>query len=276
MADDQSGHVGPDERDASPGARPERRPGNLRGALRGLERRWDAGVAHEVEVMAHEAARVVPACRRVTAGELRWPVSLVMFGMIVMQVTLPARLTLTGRWLLPAIEGVLCAVLMISNPRRLTRRSPTLRSLGLILIGTASLANGWSAARLNVGLVQGTEGDNPTALLVTGGNIWETNIIIFGLWYWELDRGGPVARARALRTKPDFLFPEMTTPELAGPHWEPLFLDYLYVAYTNATAFSPTDTLPFSRWSKVAMMTQSTISLSTGVLVIARAVNILK
>jgi uncharacterized membrane protein len=140
----------------------------------------------------------------------------------------------------------------------------------------ASLANAWSAGNLVVGLVQGAEGSDPAALLVTGGDIWLTNILIFALWYWDLDRGGPGSRARAERNKPDFLFPEMTSPELADVDWEPHFVDYLYLAYTNATAFSPTDTLPFSRWSKLAMMLQSAVSLTTGALVIARAVNILK
>jgi uncharacterized membrane protein len=171
---------------------------------------------------------------------------------------------------------VLLGVLVAADPRRITATSRRLRLLGLALIATASLANGFSGLMLVVGLVRGTEGSDAGALLVTGGNIWLTNIVVFALWYWELDRGGPSARSQALRAKPDFLFPEMTSPELADADWEPYFADYLYLAYTNATAFSPTDTLPFSRWSKLAMMLQSAISLSTGALVIARAVNILR
>ncbi len=221
------------------------------------------------------AARALPAWRRATAGELRWPVSLVVLGMICLQLALPAGLTLTGRWLLPGLEAVLGVLLAVSNPRRLTRRSLTLRTLSLLLIGTASLANGWSAVRLVADITGGHTGTDAVALLVTGGNVWLTNIIVSGLWYWELDRGGPAARAMALDLKPDFLFPEMTAPELAGHEWEPTLPDYLYVAFTNATAFSPTDTLPFSRWAKLAMMMQSTVSLATGLLVIARAVNIL-
>ncbi len=225
--------------------------------------------------VAREMTRGVPAWRRVSAGELRWPVSVVVAGMIALQVSLPDHLTMTGKWLLPGIEAALGLVLMISNPRRMSRRSPMLRSLGLLLAATASLANGWSAVRLIAEIVSGSQGSDAVSLLVTAGNIWITNVIVFGLWYWELDRGGPAARAMASMSKPDFLFPEMTAPELTDPGWEPTFVDYLYVAFTNATAFSPTDTLPFSRWSKLAMMLQSTISLATGVLVIARAVNIL-
>jgi uncharacterized membrane protein len=151
-----------------------------------------------------------------------------------------------------------------------------LRVLSLTLIVAASLANALAATSLVIGLIRGTMGSDAGPLLLTGGDIWLTNVVIFGLWYWELDRGGPGRRMRAERSKPDFLFPEMTAPQLAAPHWAPTFVDYLYLAFTNATAFSPTDTLPFSRWSKLAMMLQSTISLTTGALVIARAVNILK
>ncbi len=99
---------------------------------------------------------------------------------------------------------------------------------------------------------------------------------MFGLWYWEFDRGGPVARAAGTRPYPDFLFPQMTTPELAPPDWEPAFVDYLYVSFTNALAFSPTDTMPMTRWAKLTMLVQSVVSVVTVVLVIARAVNILK
>jgi hypothetical protein len=113
-------------------------------------------------------------------------------------------------------------------------------------------------------------------LLLNGGVIWLTNVLVFALWYWELDRGGPVGRALAVKHHPDFLFPQMATPQMAPPDWEPWFPDYFYLSFTNATAFSPTDTLPLSRWAKMLMALQSAVSLSTVALVIARAVNILK
>jgi uncharacterized membrane protein len=225
--------------------------------------------------LAANTGRVVPAWRRVTAGEHRLPVTIAVLTMIALQARVPEPLSLTSTWVLPVIEVGILVILVASNPRRVTHASKRLRILSLLLIGVASLANGWSAGSLIVGLVQGREGSDAGSLLVTGGNIWLTNIVVFALWYWDLDRGGPTARARAERNKPDFLFPEMTAPNLADADWEPHFVDYLYLAFTNATAFSPTDTLPFSRWSKLAMMTQSTISLTTGALVIARAVNIL-
>ena len=126
------------------------------------------------------------------------------------------------------------------------------------------------------GLVHGTTGDDPVPLLATGANIWTTNVIIFALWYWELDRGGPAARSAGIDPHPDFLFPQMADTSGAFGDWEPQFTDYGYVAFTNAAAFSPTDTMPLSRWAKLAMMLQSAISLVTAALVIARAVNILK
>ena len=102
-------------------------------------------------------------------------------------------------------------------------------------------------------------------------------MIVFGLWYWEFDRGGPVARARADKPYPDFLFPQMSSPaELTPPDWEPEFVDYLYMSFTNATAFSPTDVMPLSRWAKLTMLAQSLVSIVTVALVVARAVNILK
>jgi hypothetical protein len=139
-----------------------------------------------------------------------------------------------------------------------------------------SAANVASGVRLIADLLRGQGIHDPTELLLTGGAIWLTNVTVFALWYWEFDRGGPVARAVAPRRYPDFLFPQMTSPELAPPGWSPTFVDYLYTSFTNATAFSPTDVLPLSRWAKLTMMGQSAISLVIAALVVARAVNILR
>jgi uncharacterized membrane protein len=113
-------------------------------------------------------------------------------------------------------------------------------------------------------------------MTAVGAAVWLTNIIVFALWYWEFDRGGPVARAQGTKPHPYFLFPQMESPHLAHEHWEPAFADYLYLAFTNATAFSPTDAMPLSRWSKMAMLTQSAVSLVTVALVISRAVGLFK
>ena len=218
---------------------------------------------------------VVPAWRRVTEGEPRWPASLAIAIAIGLQVALPDKLALAPRWLLPGLEALILIALMGANPRRINRRSPMIRVAAIVLIVVASLANAWSAGSLITGIVNGTQGKDPTSLLLTGAAIWVTNVIVFAFWYWELDRGGPAARANAIVVNPDFLFPQMTAPELAPPDWEPEFVDYLYVSFTNATAFSPTDVLPMTRWSKLTMMLQSCVSLATVALVVARAVNIL-
>jgi hypothetical protein len=218
-----------------------------------------------------------PAWKRPTEGEARWQVAVAVTVAVALQFPLPGRLVLLRpAWLLPALEGLLLVVLVMANPHRINRESRALRLLSLMLAALLSLANAWSVGRLVAGLVQGTEGSSAGPLLVTGGAIWLTNVIIFGLWYWEFDRGGPVARANAIRMYPDFQFVQMASPQLAPPDWEPAFSDYLYLSFTNAAAFSPTDTMPLSRWAKMGMTAQASISIVTIALVVARAVNILR
>ena len=219
---------------------------------------------------------ILPAWRRVTRGESRLAVTLAILAAIAMLVALPDRIAPHPRWLLPGLALLLLLVLTVANPTRIDRQSRVLRSVGLLLIAVISIANAATAARLIVDLVRGTGIRTPSELLLTGAAIWLTNVIVFGLWYWEFDRGGPVARAHAKNQYPDFLFPQMTSPENTPPEWEPEFVDYLYFSFTNATAFSPTDVMPLSRWAKLTMLAQSAVSLMTVALVIARAVNILK
>ena len=221
--------------------------------------------------------RPMPAWKRPTQGEARWPATAAVVVAIVLQSLVPGRLTLVHPvWLLPALEGLLLVALVVANPHRINRESQVIRVLSLILVAILSLANAFSVARLAVGLVQGTEGENAGPLLVTGAAIWLTNVIVFALWYWEFDRGGPVARANATRSYPDFQFVQMTSPQLAPPSWEPAFGDYAYLSFTNAAAFSPTDVLPLTRWAKTAMTVQSAVSIVTVALVVARAVNIFR
>jgi len=216
-----------------------------------------------------------PAWARATLGEERWQVTACIVAAIVLQALLPRRLVPGHTLLLPVIEGVLLVALVSRNPRRIVRTSPLLRVLSLALIASLSFANTWSVFRLIKGIIRGTEGKQATALLFTGGAIWVGNVLVFALWYWEFDRGGPASRAAGDDPVPDLVFPQMLSPELAPHDWEPWFVDYLYLSFTNATAFSPTDVLPFSRWAKVVMMLQSGVSLMTVALVVARAVNIL-
>ncbi|SIR76579.1 hypothetical protein [Williamsia sterculiae] len=219
----------------------------------------------------------VPAWRRHTVAEQRWPAALAVLVVIGLQISLPDHLNLSSRYLLPIIELALLVVLVAANPRRMESTSAPLRLCGLALIALASLANAYSAVRIVIDIVTSSSRAGAGELLLSGATVYLTNVIIFGLWYWELDRGGPVDRACGVAQYPDLLFPQMTSPpELSPPEWEPRLIDYLYVAYTNATAFSPTDTMPMTRWAKAAMALQSAVALITVAMVLARAINILK
>jgi len=227
-------------------------------------------------LVARDVRAAVPAWRRHTRGEQRWPFAVAVVVMIGLQAFLPERLSAGPRWALPALEVAMIVVLVLANPGRMERSSPALRKLGLALITVASLGNGWSVLWLVLDIVGGRDPGSAAQLLVSGGNVWLINLLTFAVWYWEFDRGGPLERALGSQPNPDFLFPQMSTPDMAPKEWEPEFVDYLYLAFTNSTAFSPTDTLPLSRWAKVAMLLQSAISLVTAALVVAKAVNALQ
>lgn len=233
-------------------------------------------IEHAGGVLKHDVGQVLPAWLRRTEAENRLPVMAAVLVAIALQLTLPRQLSLPPRELLPTLELLLLAALTTANPMRLHRERPVLRVLSTALVGLITLANAGSAALLAQRLVTGHAGQNAAALLEAGGSIYLTNVIAFGLWYWEYDRGGPFARRDGARPHGDFLFPQMAAPESAHADWEPRFVDYLYVSFTNATAFSPTDTMPLSRWAKLLMAAQSAVSLVTVALVVARAVNILK
>ena len=220
--------------------------------------------------------QVGAAWRRVTEEEPRVQVTIGVFVAIALMLALPARVANHPRWVLPGVAAVLLLAVFVAKSGRFERRAALVRGVSLALIAVLSLSNATSAGRLIVDLVRGEGVRDPARLLLTGAAIWLTNVIVFGLWYWEFDRGGPVARAVATQPYPDFVFPQMTSPDLASPEWEPGFVDYLYVSFTNALAFSPTDTMPMTRWAKLTMLAQSLISVVTVALVIARAVNILR
>ncbi len=215
-----------------------------------------------------------PAWRRATSGESRWAVVAAVVAAVALQVVLPNRFA-PGHRLVPALELVLVIGLTVAHPYKTGRSSGWLRPASIALVSMITLTNGWSAVRLVQQIIQGKQ-DDAVALLSSGAAIWATNVILFALWYWEFDRGGPLARAMGHVEHPDFSFPQMQNPELTPDHWEPLFADYLYVSFTNACAFSPTDTMPMSRWAKMAMLAQSVISLVVVALVISRAVGLFK
>ena len=164
-------------------------------------------------------------------------------------------------------------VLLIANPGHISKEQSRLRIVGVALIALITVANLVSLTELIHALLYGSKAGG-RSLVYASAPIWLTNVIVFGLWYWELDRGGPAARQMADHGHPDFLFPQMSAPA-SSPGWSPAFLDYFYTSFTNATAFSPTDTMPLTHWSKGLMMLQSLASLVTVAVVISRAVNIL-
>jgi uncharacterized membrane protein len=218
---------------------------------------------------------VEPAWRRVTDLESFAPVSVAIGVAVVLQATLPSRVAHL-RWVFVGACILLLALLVAADPRRVEQRPRLVRASMLLLIGLLTIGNTVSGVALVVDLVNSSGIRNAEQLLLTGGAIWLTNVIVFSLWYWEFDRGGPLARARRPDAALDFMFPQMDKPELAPADWQPEYVDYLYLSFTNAMAFSPTDVMPLSRWAKLTMLLQSLVSLVLAVLVIARAVNILK
>jgi hypothetical protein len=208
-------------------------------------------------------------------GEAVWPAFLSALLAIGIQIALPARLIEGPRWLVPGLEGLLLAGLVFATPRRVEGEHNGRRMLAIGLTGIVSAANIGSLVLLSRELLRHGS-PNPRELISSGVLIWLTNVIIFGLWYWEADRGGPGVRAAGHDLAPDFLFPQMTDDTIEPRYWRPRFLDYLYVSLTNATAFSPTDTMPLSLRAKGLMGLQSLVSLVTIGLIVSRAVNILQ
>ena len=194
---------------------------------------------------------------------------------IAIQLVLPPRLTAGPRWVLPVLEAVLVVGLLFATPRQLERPHPVRRRLTIGLTALVSAANIASLALLSRDLLKHAT-PNGRELIWSGALIWLTNILIFGLWYWEVDRGGPGLRAAGHDGPPDFLFPQMNDDAVQPPNWRPRLVDYLYVSVTNATAFSPTDTMPLSPRAKSMMGLQALVSFVTVGLIFARAVNILQ
>lgn len=208
--------------------------------------------------------------------ESRWPASLAVMAAVTLYATLPERLTIGPTWLLPVLELALLVPLTLALPRRGQDEPQSHRLASIGLIALVNAANVASLILLVNSLLSGVNKREGSELIVAAMQVWLTNVLVFGLWYWELDRGGPSARCSDHHREPDFLFSQMTTPAAAPPRWAPAFVDYLYVAFTNATAFSPTDVLPLTSWAKILMLAQSLASLLTVALVAARAVNILQ
>jgi hypothetical protein len=207
-----------------------------------------------------------------------WPGQLAIVAAILLSLALPERLTVGPTWLLSAIEAAGLFALVVLAPLAAGPGHPGRRMLGLGVVAILSAATIVSVALLVHYLVGGGHVQNGRELILAGLVLWLTNVLVFGLWYWELDRGGPVARAQgAPDDQAAFLFTQMTDPTLPWwkKSWRPRFADYLYVSLTNATAFSPTDTMPLTLGAKWLMGLQGIVSLTIIGLVVARAVNIL-
>jgi hypothetical protein len=224
----------------------------------------ESGTQAELEAEWGERARTEP----------RWPATVAVAAAVGLQVVLPDRLVLGPRWVLPTLEGALGLALFLFSPLRHSRESRWVRTLSIALIALINAANLVSLGYLVHALVAAHPAGGKQ-LVYSAVPVWITNIIVFGLWYWELDRGGPGARVDRHHQAPDFLFPQMSSRGVTAGEWSPTFLDYLYTSFTNVTAFSPTDTMPLTAWAKLLMMVQSLASLLTIGLVISRAVNIL-
>lgn len=234
--------------------------------------------------------------------EQYWPAYIAVAVGIAIQVRLPAALDVGPHWLLAAVEALLLAALIGGRYAVPTRQEPVtmrrLRTLTIAVIALVSLDNLIALGLLVRELLHGSQADG-RSLVLSALAIWTTNVIIFGLWFWEFDGGGPIPRRLDPDAPRDFLFPQMqmgqdekeqiardkhlealgqppTPRRLNYVGWLPAFYDYFYLSFTNATAFSPTDTMPLSFWAKALMLVQSAAALLTIALIAARAVNILQ
>jgi hypothetical protein len=215
--------------------------------------------------------------RRIKEGDPLWPAQLAVAIAIALHLTLSDKLIIGPMWLTPGVEGLLLLTLVVIAPNRVSR-SHWRRERGLLwaILGLVTLTYLVSLGLLVHYLVAGGKVGGH-ALIGSGVVLWVTNVLLFSVVYWDLDRGGPLARFEKDRPWPDFEFPQMDNPHMTplGTRWQPSFLDYLYTSLTNATAFSPTDTMPLSQVAKLLMGIQGTAAVVTVGLVVARAVNIL-
>lgn len=219
----------------------------------------------------HEARHAAELLRT----EPFWQAQATLVAALILYLTLPSKLTVGPDWLMPALELLLVVGLWVDRPRANREDARRERAIVLVLLAMVAVANVATLELLVHYLLHGGKaGGRP--LLLSSIVIWLTNVAVFALWFWQLDRGGPDARARGEETKPDFVFFEMVEPSVADPAWKPSFFDYLYLSFTNSTAFSPTDTMPVTVRAKLFMMVGSLISLVTVLLVAARAVNVLQ
>jgi uncharacterized membrane protein len=208
-------------------------------------------------------------------GESRWLAAVVIVIAMVLQFRLPERLSIGPSAAVPLVTGVLLILLLALAPGRFGTHHRNLRKPAIALVVILNIGNATSLGLLIYELVHKSTLTG-RRLLFAAVEIWFTSVIVYGLWLWELDRGGPAARATGHDLSPDLLFPQMTESTWSPPNWHPRLVDYLYVSLTNSTAFSPTDTMPLTPRIKLLLGAQSITSLATVALVGARAVNVLQ
>ena len=219
----------------------------------------------------------VTVVRTGIGAEKRWPLLSALALAIVVPLLLPSRFSVGPNWIVPAIVALLLVAIVAADRARNDRRSAVVRALSLALVVVLVAEASGVTARLVTDLVEGgPETNSASDLLSVGFGVWLYTILAFAFLYWVLDGGGPDARLWAPPDYPHLAFPGQLNPVVAAPGWHPEFFDYLYLGFTNATAFSPTDVMPLARWAKAAMTIQATGSLAILGLVIARAVNILQ
>ena len=216
------------------------------------------------------------AAAQTIRDESRWPPALAILVVLFLLAALPGHVYVLPVWVsYLAALAVLVPMAIVALAARNTLWLGIERTI-IILLASAYVANTIAELADMIGVITlHPSGNNAFSLLSSSVAIWVANVLMFSLLYWQIDRGGPYARASKSSAKPDWVFPQPATPEDLPPDWRPLFLDYLYLGYNTATAFSPTDALPLTRRAKMLMMIESTISLLTMVIIVARAINII-
>lgn len=204
-----------------------------------------------------------------------WHVQATILAVIILQLSLPDRFSVGPRYGVPFLEIVLLALLNTTTRRTLIVKSILRRVNSVSVLILIGLGNMYALQRLSHDLLVGGKISNGHELIRAAINIYLTNIVVFALLYWEIDGGGPISRMSGSIKKRDFVFSQMTLKEFVPAGWRPSFIDYLALSGTNALAFSPTDTMPITRRSKLLMLIQALVALATLGLAAARAVNIL-
>jgi hypothetical protein len=211
-----------------------------------------------------------------TPDESRWPPALTILVVLLLMALLPGHVYKMPVWVsyVAAIAVLVpMAAVALTNGSMLWLR---IERAMIIFLASVYVANTIAELADMIGVVTlHPSGDNAFSLLSSSVAIWVANVLTFSLLYWQIDRGGPHARASHLDVRPDWVFPQPATAEDLPPDWRPVFFDYLYLGYNTATAFSPTDALPLTHRAKILMMVESTISLLTMVIVLSRAINII-